>query len=116
MEPVTQTHIDLRTTRGGESKPYIAGTRISVETIYVLHELRGQTPDEIVSDCPHLTLAQVHAALTYFYEHADEIRRQLSAGMEFADRMQASATPTRFSELRDKLLGDKEARDDSLPS
>ena len=49
MEPVTQTHIDLRTTReAAEKKPYIAGTRISVETdIYVLHELRGQTPDEI---------------------------------------------------------------------
>ena len=113
---MTQTHIDLRTTRGGETKPYIAGTRISIETIYILHELRGKTPDEIVSDYPHLTLAQVHAALTYFYEHADEIRRQLRAGKEYADRMQAAAAPTRFSELRDKLLEDKEARDDSLPS
>ncbi len=85
MEPVTQNYIDVRTTRGGEGKPFIAGTRISVQDIYVWHELRGSTPDEIVANYPHLSLAQVHAALTYFYEHADAIRDQLRREKEIND-------------------------------
>ena len=116
MEPVLQKYIDVRTTRGGEQKPFIAGTRISVENIYIWHELRGRTPDEIILDYPHLTLAQIHAALTYFYEHADEIREQLRTGKAYAESMESAAGRTRYSELRDKLLRDKEAHDDSPPS
>lgn len=116
MEPVTQNYIDVRTTRGGEDKPFIAGTRISVQDIYVWHELRGRTPDEIVADYPHLTLAQVHAALTYFFDHADEIRGQLKAEREFAESMEVAQGPTKFSKLRDKLMSDKKTHDDSLPS
>ena len=116
MEPVTQNYIDVRTTRGGEEKPFIAGTRISVQDIYVWHELRGSTPDEIVANYPHLSLAQVHAALTYFYEHADAIRDQLRREKEFAESMEAAQGPTRFSRLRDKIVSDKKTHDDSLPS
>lgn len=116
MKPVTAKYIENRTTRGGEEKPFIAGTRVSVENIYVCHELQGRTPDEIVADYPHLSLAQVHAALTYYYEHADEIREQLKRGEQYADDMEKASAPTRFSELRDKLLKDTEVHDDSLPS
>ena len=116
MEPVTQNYIDVRTTRGGEGKAFIAGTRISVQYIYVCHELLGRTPDEIVTDYPHLTLAQVHAALTYFYDHPDEIREQLRKDKAFTDSMEAAQGPTKFSKLRDKLLRDREAHDDSPPS
>lgn len=31
------------------------------------------TPDEVLAAHPHLTLAQVHAALAYFYDHRQEI-------------------------------------------
>ncbi len=116
MEPVVAKYIDLRATRGDEQKPFIAGTRISVENIYIYHELQGRTPDEIVSDYPHLSLAQIHAALTYFYEHADEIREQLKREEAYAESMEEASAPTRFSELRDKLLKDREVHDDTLPS
>lgn len=53
----------------------IAGTDIKVSQIATEHEHLGMTPDEIVEAHPHLTLADVHAALTYFYDHPDEIRR-----------------------------------------
>jgi uncharacterized protein (DUF433 family) len=54
-------------------KPRVAGTRIRVQDIYVWHELRGQSPDEIVTRFPQLTLADVHAALAYYWDHAEEI-------------------------------------------
>jgi uncharacterized protein (DUF433 family) len=55
-------------------RPVVAGTDIKVSQIAWEHEHYGMTPDEIVEAHPHLTLADVHAALAYFYDHADDIR------------------------------------------
>jgi len=33
----------------------------------------GMTPEEIALEYPHLTLAQVHAALAYYHANRDEI-------------------------------------------
>lgn len=109
MSDVTQQpgelgQIEVRTTRRGVSKPYIAGTRISVENVYVCHELQGMSPNEIVAAYPHLTLSQVHSALAWYFEHAGEIRRQLKESEEFAEKCEAEQGPTRFSELRDAIL------------
>ena len=51
-------------------KPCIAGTRIRVQDIYQWHELQGKSPDEIVSSFPQLTMADVYAALAYFWDIA----------------------------------------------
>lgn len=32
---------------------------------------QGMTPEELVSEFPHLTLAQVYDALSYYYDHKD---------------------------------------------
>jgi uncharacterized protein (DUF433 family) len=56
-------------------KPCIAGHRIRVQDIAVLHEQQGQSPDDIVSAYPALSLAQVYAALAYYHDHRDNIRR-----------------------------------------
>lgn len=62
-------HIDDRRTR-----PVVAGTDIKVSQIAWEHEHHGMTPDEIVEAHPHLTLADVHAALAYFYDHMETMR------------------------------------------
>jgi uncharacterized protein (DUF433 family) len=59
-------------------KPIIAGTRIKVSQIAIYVEKMGYTPDDIVSAHPHLTLAQVHDALSYYYENIQEIDRQVA--------------------------------------
>ena len=56
-------------------KPRIADSRIRVQDIVVWHEAWGLSPEEIVTDFPQLTLAQVHAALAYYHDHRDEIRQ-----------------------------------------
>ena len=38
------------------------------------HETDGFSPDEIVSRFPQLTLADVYAALSYYWDHRDEIQ------------------------------------------
>ena len=49
-------------------KPRIAGTRIRVQDIVFWTE-EGRSPDEIVRSFPHLTLADVYAALAYYHDN-----------------------------------------------
>ena len=39
---------------------------------------RGWSAEEIVRQYPYLTLAEAHAALTYYFDHPDEIERELN--------------------------------------
>ena len=56
--------------------PRIDGTRITVKLI--VQEMRGGwKPADIVLAHPHLTLAQVEAALAYYHDHRDEIDASL---------------------------------------
>ena len=55
---------------GGE--PIIKGTRTSVRAI-VDEWRRGVAPEEIPNGLPHLTLAQVFEALSYFSDNKEEI-------------------------------------------
>jgi len=38
----------------------------------------GMTPEEIALEYPHLTLAQVHAALAYYHANRDEIESDIA--------------------------------------
>jgi uncharacterized protein (DUF433 family) len=55
---------------GGE--PIISGTRTSVRAVVGLWRL-GITPEEIPNHLPHLTLAQVFDALSFYLDHQEEI-------------------------------------------
>lgn len=66
--------------------PIISGTRFPVRSVvaYVLHH--GLTPEELVARFPHLTLAQVHDALSYYYDNREEVDRELLENTEQATR------------------------------
>jgi uncharacterized protein (DUF433 family) len=68
-------------------KACIAGHRVRVLDIVAWHEHQGMTPDEIVSHVPSLTLADVHAALAYYFDHLQEIQHEMqqekTAAQEF---------------------------------
>ena len=53
--------------------PKIAGHRIKVHHISDLYEHYGRSVDEILEQMSTLTRAEVHAALSYYYDHKDEI-------------------------------------------
>ncbi|MDJ0582112.1 DUF433 domain-containing protein [Crocosphaera sp.] len=69
-------------------KPRIAGHRIRVEDIVIWHESMGMSPDEIVSQYPSITLGDVYAALSYYHDHFEEIRKQMQEDKVFAREMQ----------------------------
>lgn len=111
MPPVISQHIEFRSSAIHGERACIVGTRISVADIYVWHELLGMSPDQIVSEYPFLSLAQVHAALAYFFEHAEEIRRQVKVGRDEAERIKSSYP----SKLAAKIA-DLQANGDTIPS
>jgi len=53
--------------------PKIIGTRFTVRSVVTYILKLGMTPEELVYEFPHLTLAQIHSALSYYYEHPDEM-------------------------------------------
>jgi uncharacterized protein (DUF433 family) len=60
-------------------KPVLSGTKIKVSKVALETERLGWTPDQIIDAHPHLTLAQVHAALSYYYENQAAIDADLIA-------------------------------------
>ena len=56
----------------------IDGTRITVHRIATLYK-QGQTPEEIAQTYPHLSLAQVYAALAYYHANRAEVESELAA-------------------------------------
>lgn len=74
-------------------RPCIAGTGTSVRRIAV-YDRHGYSPEEIVAHKPHLTLAQVHAALAYYWAKRAEIDADLAAEADFYDEM-SKAQPKR---------------------
>ena len=69
-------------------RPRIAGTRISVQNI-VIDCRAGMTPEQIVEAKPHLNLAQVHAALAYYYANKEQIDADIAAYHEECERLEA---------------------------
>jgi len=79
-------------------KPRIAGHRIRVQDIVAWYEHQGQSPDEIVSDHPTITLSDVHAALAYYYDHVQEINEDIRQDRLFVEKMRAE-NPSRLPKL-----------------
>ena len=71
--------------------PVIRGTRIAVRLV-VDHGIRGgATPEEMLRAWPHLTLAQIYDALSYYYDHKKEIDRELRAEERALERLMRGA-------------------------
>jgi uncharacterized protein (DUF433 family) len=66
-------------------KACIAGTRIRVMDVVTRHEQFGESPAEIVAIFPGITPADVHAALTYYFDHRTEIENDFHKAEETAE-------------------------------
>jgi uncharacterized protein (DUF433 family) len=53
--------------------PWIAGANTKVVEVVLDKMAHGSSPEEMHFQYPHLSLAQIHAALSYYYEHQTEL-------------------------------------------
>lgn len=110
MKAVVSDHIEVTPEIAG-GKPRIAGHRIRVQDIVVWHERCGYSPEEIVDQHPGISLSDVYAALSYYHDHREEIRRDIDNATNLAESMRQKT-----SSLLLKKLGATNGGPDSLPS
>ncbi|MCA9240890.1 MAG: DUF433 domain-containing protein [Planctomycetales bacterium] len=98
MQPAVTPHIESRPDKCG-GRPCIAGTRIRVHDIYVWRVLGGQTALDILANKPELSLAAIHAAISYAFDHREELEGDI-AGENAAYEQLKTAT---HSKTQDRL-------------
>jgi uncharacterized protein (DUF433 family) len=108
-------HVESRQDVCG-GKPCVRGTRIRVWDVHIWHDVHGESPEEIVALFPQLSLADVHAALSYYLDNRVVIEKEMKGAEAFVGELEAKQGPTRFSQVRDQLVKDKDAGSDQIPS
>lgn len=96
MASVSYPHIELTP----EGVPILTGTQTKVVEIVLDRLAHHWDADEIKRQHPHLGLAQIHAALAYYYDHQDELDRDIHERLQRAERIQTELGP---SSIRLKL-------------
>lgn len=87
-------HIEVTPDVAG-GKPRVAGHRITVQNIAIWHERMGLDADE-VSAMYGLSLADVYAALAYYYDHRAEIDDSIRSDEAFVEELR-ERTPSKLA-------------------
>jgi uncharacterized protein (DUF433 family) len=83
----------------------IAGHRVRVLDIVTRHERRGYSPDEVVDMFPGITLAEVYAALTYYFDNRQEIEDEFGKEHVWGEWLKTNVPSKVPAELKDRLGG-----------
>jgi uncharacterized protein (DUF433 family) len=62
--------------------------RIRVAQIVMDYLAHGWSPDEMCRQHPYLTPAEAHAAMVYYFDHQDEIDREISLELAHVEQVQ----------------------------
>src|SRR5437762_14355165 len=94
------THI--RRDRSGIA--WIDGRKVKVIEVIADHLSYGHSPEEIHLQHPHLSLAQIHAAFAYYYDHQAELDAEIERRYRRAEAMRnAAAAPLTRKQLTARL-------------
>ena len=76
-------------------KPRLIGTRITVADLAGMYLDLGQSLEEIAAKYD-LSLAAVHAAMAYYYDHREEITRRSLETERIVAEMKLTSPPSKF--------------------
>ena len=99
MLTAAQNHIRI----DENGKAWIEGTNtkvIEVAAEWIAHRI---SPEEMHLWHPHLSLAQIHAAMAYYYDHQAEIDAEIERSYEEYKQLRAEAQPSPFVEKLRRL-------------
>ena len=97
MTTATVTHIEI----DEHGVAWIANTKVKVIEVALDKIAHGSSPEELHFQYPHLSLAQIHAALAYYYDHQSELDAEIRRRWLEADELAAGASDP---SLRQKLM------------
>jgi uncharacterized protein (DUF433 family) len=83
-----------------EGVAWISGSNTKVVELAAEQLAYGWDATKMRDEHPHLTLAQIHSALAYYYDHEAEVNRQIDQQISRADKIFASLPE---SAIRQKL-------------
>jgi len=89
---VFTTQIDL----DSHGMAWISGANVKVTEVVLDKIAYGWSPEEIHFQHPNLSLAQIHAALTYYYENQSRLDEQMRHRLEEADQLAAQVSDPEF--------------------
>ncbi len=78
----------------------ISGTTTKVIEVVLDHLAHHWDAHEIRRQYPYLHLAQIHAAMAYYFDNQDELDRNIEQRMQKVEKIQSSREN---SKLRDRL-------------
>ena len=76
----------------------IIGHRINVSHIAMYHENEGWSPKKIAEELPTITLADVHAALAFYYDNPEFMAAEAAAEEQFYEELKRNH-PSRLHEM-----------------
>src|SRR5213593_4894293 len=91
--------------------PWISGANTKVVEVVLVKMAYGWSPEEMHRQHPHLSMAQIHAALAYYYEHQDEVDADIERRNQYVEEMRAQQPD---SPLRQRLRALKRERSSLL--
>ena len=101
VEPITHIRLDER------GAAWIADSNVKVIEVAIDHAAYDWDAEEIHAAHPHLPLAQIHAALSYYHDHKAEMDGQMERQLENHRRLRSEAAgQLTQAALRARLRGE----------
>jgi uncharacterized protein (DUF433 family) len=72
-----------------QGRAWVDDTNVKVIEIALDHVAYGWSAEEIQRQHSHLTLAQVHATLAFYYDHQSEFDKAIADSLSRADKLAA---------------------------
>jgi len=98
MTAVTTSHIVI----DDQGRPLIEGTRTKVIMV-VMDQMNGMSPEQIHDAYPYLSMAQIHAALAYYYDHKAELDAEIARSAKDFEELRDEAVRTGQQPTREML-------------
>ena len=91
--------------------PWISGANTKVVEVVLDKMAHNSSPEEMHEQYPHLSLAQIHAALSYYYEHQTEVDADIERRDRYVENLRAQQkNPLTRKELESRLRARDETR------
>jgi uncharacterized protein (DUF433 family) len=81
-----------------EHVPILAGTTMKVVELVVEQQAYGWSPEELHFQHPYLDLGQIHSALAYYWDHREELDRDIQRRFERATSLSNEAHSSSLAE------------------
>ena len=92
----------LASTGAGYGVAWVDDTNIKVVEIVLDKLAYGWSPEEIHAQHPHLSLGQIHAALSYYHDNQTDLDAQIQSDFEASEKLRLAAAGSPLqAKLRD---------------